>query len=182
MRAARLAIPLIGVLALGTGTWAKGAADAIATMRLVDIDGRAWTADSLRGRVTLIDFWATWCAPCLTELPYLKQARSRYSTDEFEILGVSFDVSDRRTLMSWLNRQGVMWPQVFDGRGRNGPAARHFAVIGVPTSFLIGGDGSIAATNLRGQRLLTAIDTQVRALRAARSLQRAASTPPESQS
>jgi len=182
MRAAPLVVALTGVLALGPGTWANSAADAIATMRVVDLDGRAWTADSLRGRVTLIDFWATWCAPCLTELPYLKQARARYSTDEFEVLGVSFDVSDRRTLMSWLNRQGVIWPQVFDGRGRNGPAARHFGVIGVPTSFLIGADGSVAATNLRGQRLLTAIEAQVRALRATRSLQRAASTPPAPQS
>jgi thiol-disulfide isomerase/thioredoxin len=182
MRAAPLVITLVAVLALGPGTWANSAADAIATMRVVDLDGRAWTADSLRGRVTLIDFWATWCAPCLTELPYLKQARARYSTDEFEVLGVSFDVSDRRTLTSWLNRQGVIWPQVFDGRGRNGPAARHFGVIGVPTSFLIGADGSVAATNLRGQRLLTAIEAEVRALRAARSLRRAASTPPAPQS
>src|SRR5687768_9588237 len=178
MRAARLVVTVVGILAFRAGTSATSAADAIATMRVVDLDGRAWTADKLRGRVTLIDFWATWCAPCLTELPYLKQARARYSTEEFEILGVSFDVSDRRALLSWLNRQGVFWPQVFDGRGRNGPVARHFGVIGVPTSFLTGADGSIAATNLRGPRLLAAIDAQVRALRATRSLQRAASTPP----
>jgi thiol-disulfide isomerase/thioredoxin len=137
-------------------------------MRAVDLQGTTWTAGQLRGRVTLIDFWATWCAPCLTELPYLKQARANYSRDEFEVLGVSFDVSDRRTLQSWLNRQGVMWPQVFDGRGRQGPLARHFGVSAVPTSLLVDADGTLAGINLRGKRLLTAIDAEVRELRASR--------------
>ena len=141
---------------------------ALTSMRAVDLEGTTWTAEQLRGRVTLIDFWATWCAPCLTELPYLKQARANYSRDEFEVLGVSFDVSDRRTLQSWLNRQGVMWPQVFDGRGRRGPLARHFGVSAVPTSLLVDGDGKLAGINLRGKRLLTAIDAEVRELRASR--------------
>jgi thiol-disulfide isomerase/thioredoxin len=142
--------------------------DALATMRVADLDGTAWSAERLRGRVTLIDFWATWCAPCLTELTYLKQAHTRYSRQEFEILGISFDVSDRRTLQSWLNRQGVNWPQAFDGRGRLGPMARHFGVSAVPTSFLVGADGHLVGMNLRGTRLLAAIETEVAELRASR--------------
>jgi thiol-disulfide isomerase/thioredoxin len=162
MRMARW-LSVVAVLAVGAAaTSASTATDALATMRLVDIDGRTWTAERLRGRVTLIDFWATWCAPCLTELPYLKRARARYTREEFEILGVSFDVSDRRTLVSWMNRHAVVWPQVFDGRGRSGPVGRHFGVIGVPTSFLVDAGGTVIATNLRGERLLRAIDAAVR--------------------
>ena len=141
------------------------ASKAVETMRVVDLNGSTWTADALRGRVTLIDFWATWCAPCLTELPVLKEARRRYSRDEFEVLGISFDVSDRRTLISWMNRQGVTWPQVFDGRGRTGPVPRHFAVAAVPTSFLVDADARVVAMNLRGARLLAAIEREVDALR-----------------
>jgi thiol-disulfide isomerase/thioredoxin len=171
MRHCLVAVVLVVVVAAGSLARANDVAvRAIATMRLVDLDGTAWTQDRLRGRVTLIDFWATWCAPCLTELPYLKQARARYARNEFEVIGVSFDVSDRRTLTSWLNRHGVTWPQVFDGRGRTGPAARHFAVIAVPTSFLVGADGTVVAMNLRGERLLAAIDAQVTRLRATRPL------------
>ena len=147
---------------------ARDGAEAIATMNLVDLNGQTWTAERLRGRVTLVDFWATWCAPCLTELPYLKDARARYASDEFEILGISYDVSDKRTFVSWINRQRITWPQVFDGRGRRGPLARHFGVIAVPTSFLVAPDGEVVAMNLRGNRLLAAIDTQVAALRAQR--------------
>jgi thiol-disulfide isomerase/thioredoxin len=164
MRGAVLVLSIV-IAAGSIGRAGERTASAIETMRLVDLDGREWTAARLRGRVTLIDFWATWCAPCLTELPYVKQARARYGRHEFEVLGVSFDVSDRRTLVSWLNRHAVEWPQVFDGRGRTGPAARHFGVSAVPTSFLIGADGALVAMNLRGERLLAAIDEGVNELR-----------------
>jgi len=163
-----LAVVVVLFMALVATTSGRTVEEAIATLRAVDLEGRTWSADRLRGRVTLIDFWATWCAPCLTELPYLKQARATYPREEFEILGVSFDVSDRRALQSWLNRQGVDWPQVFDGRGRLGLVARHFGIIAVPTSFLIGADGQVAGTNLRGKQLLNRIEKEVRELRASR--------------
>jgi thiol-disulfide isomerase/thioredoxin len=168
MRLSGVLAALCAVLVLESSAGARTVGDAFATMKLVDLDGRTWTADDLRGRVTLVDFWATWCAPCLTELPFLKRARAQYSREEFEILGVSFDVSDRRTLTSWMNRQGVGWPQVFDGRGRTGPVGRHFGVIGVPTSFLVAADGKLVGMNLRGARLLRAIEAQVRELRSSR--------------
>jgi thiol-disulfide isomerase/thioredoxin len=168
MRLTGVLLAWCAVLVLQSAAGASTARDAFATMRLVDLHGRTWTADDLRGRVTLVDFWATWCVPCLTELPFLKRARAQYTREEFEILGVSFDVSDRRTLTSWMNRQGVSWPQIFDGRGRNGPVGRHFGVIGVPTSFLVGADGTLVGMNLRGDRLLHAIDAQVRELRSSR--------------
>jgi thiol-disulfide isomerase/thioredoxin len=155
--AVSLAVPLLH---------AQTAEETIATMKLTDVAGRTWTAADVRGRVTLIDFWASWCAPCLTELPYLKQARARYPRQELEIIGVSFDVSDRRSFVSWINRHAVTWPQVFDGRGRRGPVARHFGVSAVPTSLLIDAEGRIVARNLRGERLLVEIERQLTKSRA----------------
>lgn len=138
-------------------------------VRLIDLEGRAWNAEQLRGRVTVIDFWATWCPPCLAEIPYLKQARARFAPDEFQIIGVSLDVIDRRGLVSWLNRQNITWPQVFDGRGRQGPSARMFGVTALPTTFLIDEHGRIIGTHLRGGRLLDAIEERVDELRERRA-------------
>jgi thiol-disulfide isomerase/thioredoxin len=156
---------LVAAIALAGGHVTRAtfepAHDAIARMQLVDMDGERWTADRLRGRVTLLDFWATWCAPCLADLPYVKQAIARYGDDGFAVLGISLDVSDRRTFISWTNRHGVTWPQVFDGRGRQGPVPRHFRVSAVPTSFLVGPDARIVGMNLRGDRLIAAVGTQV---------------------
>jgi thiol-disulfide isomerase/thioredoxin len=169
-----IALACVVVLTLGTlagrpeASGRAGAREArpmpqtLSGLQARDMDGRRWTADDLRGRVTLIDVWATWCAPCLTELPFLKRARARYSREDFEILGVSFDVSDRRTFVSWINRHRVDWPQVHDGRGRQGPAARQLQVRGVPTSFLLDREGRLVAMNLRGERLLAAVDALVR--------------------
>lgn len=160
VRAAMAAV--LFALVIGSAVAGSDAPRSVDNVRLVDLDGRVWDAERLRGRVTLIDFWATWCAPCLTELPYLKEARRRFNGDGFEILGVSFDFGDRRTFVSWLNRQSVDWPQVFDGRGFRTPAARQFGVTAVPASFLVDAKGRIVARNLRGERLLAAIEAVVR--------------------
>src|SRR5688500_10090836 len=158
-------VAVVVLVALVAGIWADPARarDAVRDqpLKLVDLDGSVWTAGQLKGRVTLIDFWATWCAPCLADLPLLKQARARYTRDEFEVVGVSFDVSDRRSFISWINRQGVVWPQVFEGRGARSVAARQFAVEAVPSTFLFDADGKLVAKNLRGRQLLAAIDAQV---------------------
>ena len=164
MRLAAACVFAASIVAAGIRTDAS--ADSVAAMRLIDMDGRVWSAGEIRGRVALLDFWATWCAPCLVELPYLKRARAQYSRDELEIIGVSFDVLDRRGFVSWINRRRVDWPQVFDGRGRHGPAARQFGVTAVPTSFLIDAEGKVVGRNLRGEQLLAAIDAQVRIARA----------------
>ncbi len=169
MRQAGLTTLLVAVLLAGATRAQVTLPDAIGLVHLEDLDGRVWDVDRLRDRVTLIDFWATWCAPCLAELPHLKQARARYTREEFEILGVSFDVSDRRSFVSWLNRHAVNWPQVFDGRGRMSPAARYFRVDAVPASWLVGPDGSVVARNLKGERLLAAIDDAVVRLRRQRN-------------
>jgi thiol-disulfide isomerase/thioredoxin len=160
---AKAVILVFVVLAAGIWPTAARARDAVRDepLKLVALDGSVWTADQLKGRVTLIDFWATWCAPCLADLPLLKQARARYTRDEFEVVGVSFDVSDRRSFISWINRQGVVWPQVFEGRGARSVAARQFQVDAVPSTFLFGADGRLVAKNLRGRQLLAAIDAQV---------------------
>lgn len=122
-----------------------------------DMEDRRWTAASLRGRIVVLDFWATWCAPCLADIPWYRQIAARFDT-RVQIIGISLDTTDRRTLVSWLNRQRVDWPQVWDGRGYDSLLAEQFGVESLPTSVLIGADGRVVAVNLRRQRLVAAIE------------------------
>jgi thiol-disulfide isomerase/thioredoxin len=124
------------------------------SLDVVDMQGKRWTAADLRGRVVLVDFWATWCAPCLAQIPELRRLRSTY--EHFEVLAISLDSRSRRDLIAWLNRQNVTWPQVHDGRAFNGPAARPFGVRALPASLLVV-DGKIAARNVRGATLEAAV-------------------------
>jgi thiol-disulfide isomerase/thioredoxin len=142
-------------------------ADALRRLSAVDLTGTRWTADSLRGRVVLVDFWATWCAPCLAELPRLQALRRRYGPERFEILGISLDVRSRRDFVAWLNRQRVDWPQIHDRGGYAGPIARLFAIDRLPRTLLVGPDGAIAALDLRGEPLSRAVDALVRGTAAA---------------
>ena len=128
---------------------------AVDALDVTDLQGKRWTAADLKARVVLIDFWATWCAPCLAQIPELKKLRATYG-DRFEVLAISVDSRSRRDLVAWLNRIGVSWPQVHDGRAFNSPAARPFGVAALPASVLVV-DGKVAALNLRGKALEQAL-------------------------
>lgn len=125
------------------------------TLSVVDLEGKRWTADDLRGRIVLIDFWATWCAPCVAQVPELKRLRERYR-DRFDVLSISVDTRTRRDLIAWLNQRDVDWPQVHDGRAFSSPAVRRFGVVALPASILVA-NGRIAAFNLRGDELERAV-------------------------
>lgn len=160
MTGRRLATPLLALVPLlsvampaasepGTSVWANFEAR--------DLDGAVWTAEELSGRVVLLDFWATWCAPCLAEIPTYRRATDRFGDAGFLVLGVSIDRTERRQLQSFLRRQGIVWPQIHDRRGLDGPLARRFRVEAVPRTFLVDRGGRIVGVDLRGEVLLAAL-------------------------
>lgn len=127
-----------------------------------DLQGRTWTAESLEGKVVLVDFWATWCAPCLAQLPHLKKLDERYRDDGLVILGIALDTLDRRQLHGFLQRHGVTWPQVHEPRSLGSEPARKFSVEAVPATRLIDRQGRLVAQDLKGRALEAAIEALLR--------------------
>lgn len=107
---------------------------------------------SLRGKVVLIDFWASWCGPCRKEMPNVKKAYEKYKSKGFEIYGVSLD-KERDAWLEAISKDGLTWPQVSDLKFWQSEAAQIYAVQSIPFTVLIDRDGKILATELRGAEL-----------------------------
>lgn len=135
----------------------------------VDLDGRRWTWKAMRGQVVLIDFWATWCGPCVGELPHLREAYDAYHDRGFEIVGVSLDGPDRKRFEQECSEREIVWPQIYDGEIWETELARTFSISGIPTPVLLGREGRVAAMNedARGEKLVEKIGEPVGSSQAA---------------
>lgn len=114
-----------------------------------DLDGRTIRLADLKGKVVLIDFWATWCPPCRERLPELKALYERRRAAGFEILGISFD-DDLAVLRRFVGRERIGWIQVADGRGWSGPRAAEFGITSLPALWLVDRQGRLRAVEIAG--------------------------------
>ena len=121
-----------------------------------DLGGNDVSLKEFRGKVVLLDFWATWCQPCIYELPNVQAAYNAFHDDGFEIIGISLDMS-RPFLDNFLEKHKITWTQQFDGKGWDNQIAKKFGINSIPATFLITSDGQIMARNLRGPILLFAV-------------------------
>ncbi|WZO99256.1 TlpA disulfide reductase family protein [Isosphaeraceae bacterium EP7] len=116
-----------------------------------DLDGKPVRSTALRGKYVLVDFWATWCEPCLEELPRLQAAYAAYHAKGLEIVGVSLDET-KSTVTDFLKEQKLPWTQVHNPTC-NGDLVEAFGVVNIPASYLIDPEGIITRIDLRGENL-----------------------------
>jgi len=129
-----------------------------------DMDGKDVSVADYKGKVLLIDFWATWCGPCMAELPNVLEAYEAYHAQGFEILGISLDRdTDKDKLIATIKNEKMAWRHVYDGKFWSAEIAELHDVQSIPFTILIGKDGKVIATNLRGDKLGPAIKAALEA-------------------
>jgi peroxiredoxin len=115
-------------------------------------DGTPLSLQDFRGKVTLIDFWASWCGPCRRENPNVVKMYEEYHDKGFEILGVSLDKSKDKWLAA-IEKDGLTWKHVSDLKGWQNEVAKIYGVRSIPHTVLVDEEGKIIARGLRGARL-----------------------------
>jgi len=164
-----LAFLLFAGTALASGEEAAALLTALATrspapeLQLKDIDGKTHSLSALRGKVVLVNFWATWCPPCRREMPSMQRLYEKLPHDNFEILAVDIGEDENTVLtFSWMLKPAPAFPLLLD---RDSEAMRKWPVQGLPTSFVIDKQGRVALRAVGGRDFDgPAVTAQIKAL------------------
>lgn len=146
-----IAILLISLLALTTGCGSGRIGQPAEDFTATDLSGNEISLSAYRGKVVLLDFWATWCLPCVAEAPNIKRVYDEYKDEGFVVIGINLD-QNRSALEAFIEREGIEWPQIFDAEGGYRLSMLYRADM-IPAMFLIDKDGILRDTNARGDRL-----------------------------
>ena len=115
-----------------------------------------------KNKLVLIDFWASWCGPCIGELPNVVKAYELYHDKGLEIVGVSLD-KDKASWLAAIEQTGQKWPQMSDLKGWNCEGAALYGIQSIPANVLINEQGEIVARDLRGDFLLKEVESRLAA-------------------
>ena len=147
------------VLFIGSSLFVKAqvaVGDIAPEFSLRNVKDSLLSLSSLHGKVVLLDFWASWCAPCRAANPGLVKLYNKYRPKGFEVLGVSID-SKKEAWLKAVAQDHIQYQQVNDTAGWNSPVAEQYGINQIPTSFLLDKEGKIIAIDLAGVQLEIAI-------------------------
>jgi thiol-disulfide isomerase/thioredoxin len=123
---------------------------------LAELDGKPFSFESYKGKVVVLDFWATWCGPCLEEIPNLKSMLEKRQSEGVEIIGINLD-EDRSRLESFLGTEKLPWKTVVSSDATKvafeTPLVSKIGISAIPFIAIIGKDGKVAAIHTRGKNL-----------------------------
>ena len=114
--------------------------------------GGTFDQKSLAGKVVLVDFWATWCGPCVAEIPNMLEQYEMYHDKGFEVVGISLD-EEKEKVDAFVAEKKIPWPIIYAGKGWQDPIAQFYGISGIPQLILIGRDGNVITLNARGEAL-----------------------------
>ena len=115
---------------------------AFAPLEFTSLSGEQVNLANLKGKVVLIDFWASWCGPCRRAMPDLVETYKQYHDKGFEIIGINLD-KDKSQLEKYMQEMGITWQQYFDGLVWNNKIARRFGIRGIPHIVLVDKNGVV---------------------------------------
>ncbi len=119
--------------------------------------GAPFHLTGLRGKIVLVEFWATWCGPCRAELPNVKKAFEQYHALGFEIISISLD-QDIDKCKTFCQTEKLTWHHIIEGGGWKTRLAQEYRIRGIPTAILLDPHGIVVETRARGKRLFEAIE------------------------